>query len=421
MSVFESFLTTPEVTEALSDRRFVAGMLLFHAALSRAQASSGMIPASAAQSIVGTCKVELFDVPKLTRESGRVRCLADPLLHHLRETVALFNAEAAKFVGYGCTRQNLVDTALAMVSRDALALVRTDVSRTLTTLLRLASRHATTPVLLQPAGASPALSSFGLQCVQLATPLARGLLRLNACANQALVVNLGDWSVASEERHKYLTTTAAKVASELQLDGVPACSDSRYDEWAVLASELGVLVANLGRITRSIDALMRSGLLDLVPLLADAGANTTMSAPQSASAACVVVAAAAQSAPQRVATILANLLETGSAVSSWQASLGQWHGLLSSAHGAARATSELLSAIQVNAQGIHDAMARYRASLSPREAALQLGPESLEHLVRVTEEQATLVRGQIDLTKPLEPPAAPNPPTREAPSALVLA
>lgn len=421
MSVFESFLTTPEVTEALSDRRFVAGMLLFHAALSRAQASNGMIPASAAQSIVGTCKVELFDVPKLTRESGRVRCLADPLLHHLRETVALFNPDAAKFVGYGCTRQNLVDTALAMVSRDALTLVCTDVSRTLTTLLRLASLHAATPVLLQQPGASPELSSFGLQCVQWATPLARSLLRLNACATQALVVHLGDWPVASEERHKSLTTTAAKVASELQLTGEPASTGSRDDEWAVLASELGILIASHVRITRNMDALMRSGLLDLVPVLADAGANTTVSAPQPASAACMVVAAAAQSAPQRVATILASLLESGSVGSSWQACLGQWHGLLCSAHGAARATSELLGAIQVKPQDMHDAITRYRASLPPREVALRLRPEALEHLVRTTEEQARLVRRQIDLAQPLEPPAQPNPPTREALSALGLA
>ena len=421
MSVLESFLTTPEVTEALSDRRFVASMLLFHAALSRAQASNGVIPASAAQSIVGTCKVELFDVPKLTRESGRVRCLADPLLHHLRETVALFNPDAAKFVGYGCTRQNLVDTALAMVSRDALTLVCTDVSRTLTTLLRLAGLHAATPVLLQQPGASPELSSFGLQCVQWATPLARSLLRLNACATQALVVHLGDWPVASEERHKSLTTTAAKVASELQLTGEPASTGSRYDEWAVLASELGILIASHVRITRNMEALMRSGLLDLVPTHAYAVASASVSAPQPALASCMVVGAAAQSAPHRVAAILAGLFEEGTANNNWQASLGQWHGLLSSAHGAARATSELLCAIQVKPQGMQDDIAQYRAALSPRESALRLGPDALQQLARLAVEQAALLRGQIDLASPPEPSAPLNPPLREEPGALALA
>jgi 3-carboxy-cis,cis-muconate cycloisomerase len=252
MSVLESFLTTPEVTEALSDRRFVAGMLLFHAALSRAQASNGVIPASAAQSIVGTCKVELFDVPKLTRESGRVRCLADPLLHHLRETVALFNPDAAKFVGYGCTRQNLVDTALAMVSRDALTLVCTDVSRTLTTLLRLAGLHAATPVLLQQPGASPELSSFGLQCVQWATPLARSLLRLNAwrgpsacCASGRLALRI----VGVRAQKSDQNTAVAALMATTDSWGVQRCAWRVGDEWWMLvASELGLLIASQGRM-----------------------------------------------------------------------------------------------------------------------------------------------------------------------------
>jgi 3-carboxy-cis,cis-muconate cycloisomerase len=69
-SLFERLLSTSEVMEALSDRHFVEAMLRFEAALARAQASASLIPQAAAQSIVGTCKVELFDVQKLVREAG---------------------------------------------------------------------------------------------------------------------------------------------------------------------------------------------------------------------------------------------------------------------------------------------------------------------------------------------------------------
>jgi 3-carboxy-cis,cis-muconate cycloisomerase len=55
-------------------------MLRFEASLARAQASAGLIPEAAAQSIAGTCKVELFDVAKIVRESGRAGSIAIPLV-----------------------------------------------------------------------------------------------------------------------------------------------------------------------------------------------------------------------------------------------------------------------------------------------------------------------------------------------------
>ena len=61
-SIFEGFLATPESLDAFGERNFIAAMLRFEAALARAQASAGLIPEAAAQSIIGTCKAELFDV-----------------------------------------------------------------------------------------------------------------------------------------------------------------------------------------------------------------------------------------------------------------------------------------------------------------------------------------------------------------------
>src|SRR3954452_1309193 len=78
MSIFEGFLSTSETLAAFSDRNFVDAMLRFEAALARAQAKVGLIPESAAHSIVGSCKVELFDVAKIVRESGRAGSVAIP-------------------------------------------------------------------------------------------------------------------------------------------------------------------------------------------------------------------------------------------------------------------------------------------------------------------------------------------------------
>ena len=68
------------LAQSFGERSFVDAMLRFEASLARAQAAAGLIPESAAQSIIGTCKVDLLDVAKIVRESARSGSLAIPLV-----------------------------------------------------------------------------------------------------------------------------------------------------------------------------------------------------------------------------------------------------------------------------------------------------------------------------------------------------
>ena len=107
-SIFEAFLSTAEVQDGL--RRACPSWR--PCCVSRPpwrgrRRTAGLIPESAAQSIIGTCKVELFDVAKIVRESPRSGSLAIPLVASLRETVGLFNPAAVAHVHRGCTSQDV--------------------------------------------------------------------------------------------------------------------------------------------------------------------------------------------------------------------------------------------------------------------------------------------------------------------------
>src|SRR6185295_5402583 len=95
----------------------VQAMLDFEAALSRAQADEGIIPPSAAAAIAGVCKAELFDLPAIVGASGRAGSLAIPLVKKLTETVGLFDADAAGYVHWGSTSQDVIDTGMVLVTR----------------------------------------------------------------------------------------------------------------------------------------------------------------------------------------------------------------------------------------------------------------------------------------------------------------
>ena len=168
----------------------MAAMLCFEASLARAEATVGLIPEAAAQSIVGTCKVELFDVAKIVRESGRAGNIAIPLIKTLNETVGIFNRDAASVVHFGSSSQDVIDTAMALVTRDALRLIDADVHKVVTALISLATSHADAPVLARTLMQPASVTSFSLKCAVWAAPLLRGLQPLQVTAHNALAVHV---------------------------------------------------------------------------------------------------------------------------------------------------------------------------------------------------------------------------------------
>ena len=99
-------------------------MLDFEAALARAEAATGVIPASAADPIAKACKAEAFDLAALAEAATRSGNLAIPLVKALTANVAKTDADAARYVHWGATSQDVIDTATMLTLRagiDALA------------------------------------------------------------------------------------------------------------------------------------------------------------------------------------------------------------------------------------------------------------------------------------------------------------
>jgi len=388
MSIFEGFLSTPESLEAFGERDFLAAMLRFEASLARAQARVGLIPESAAQSIIDTCKVELFDVSKIVRDSGRAGTLAIPLMKSLKETVGLFNPDAVRFVHFGSTSQDVIDTALSLVTRDALAWVQDDVQISIDALLVLAEKHAADPILartlLQPAS----VTSFGLKCAGWVAPLIRSQQRLQIAAANALCVQLGGAVGTLAQMKAHGPEVIALMAADLQLKAPMATWHTQRDEWVALGCELGLLVGSLGKIARDI-SLMGQFEVNEVSEPAEAGRGGSSAMPHKRNpVACMVALVAAQRAPQRVAALLAAMpQEHERALSHWQAELAEWPGLLMSAHGSARAMAQALPGLQVDTVRMQANLNALRVVLPTDAADEWFSPALALHAADVTHAQ----------------------------------
>lgn len=368
-SIFESFLSTPEMTSAWGEREFVAAMLRFEAALAAAQAEAGLIPREAAQSIIGTCKVELFDVPRVARDSGRAGSLAIPLIRALKETVAMFNPQAAALVHLGSTSQDVIDTAMALVSKPALALIDEDLSALCAALVEKAQSHADHPVLARTLMQPASVTSLGLKCIHWVAPLLRSRQRLRRAAEDALCLQLGGAVGHLAQMGRKGPQITASMARELGLRDPQGSWHTERDRWVALACELALMVGSLGKMARDI-ALMSQFEVGELAEPAEEGRGGSSAMPHKRNpVACMVTLAAAERAPARVAALLACLVqEQERALGGWQAELAEWPGLLMSAHGAARAMAQAVPALQVDAARMRGNIEALRAAL-PKQAA----------------------------------------------------
>src|SRR6201985_3332385 len=122
MSTALSPLLAPMLSSAAmraicDDVACLQNMLDFEAALARAEAAAGIIPASAAGPIADACKAKAFDLAALAEAATRSGNLAIPLVKALTAEVAKSDAEAARYVHWGATSQDVIDTAAMLTLR----------------------------------------------------------------------------------------------------------------------------------------------------------------------------------------------------------------------------------------------------------------------------------------------------------------
>ena len=87
MTLLDPLFRWEPVAKLFRDDSYLQRMLDFEAALARAEASSGIIPSSAANAIAAKCRVELFDKQKLAEAASLAGNLAIPLVKQLKALV----------------------------------------------------------------------------------------------------------------------------------------------------------------------------------------------------------------------------------------------------------------------------------------------------------------------------------------------
>src|SRR5712692_2303696 len=131
-------LSSPAMRAVCDDAAYLQHMLDFESALARAEAATGIIPATAVAPIAAACASCRFDFAALAQAASRAGNLAIPLVKALTANVAKADAEAARYVHWGATSQDVIDTAAMLGLRAGIDALLSDLDRAIAGFARLA-------------------------------------------------------------------------------------------------------------------------------------------------------------------------------------------------------------------------------------------------------------------------------------------
>jgi 3-carboxy-cis,cis-muconate cycloisomerase len=142
--LYERIFYHEKVAKLYTDEALIRYMLRFESALAAAQAKQGVVPDAVAAVIDQCFRVENIDEKKLINEAALGGNVAIPLVKQLTVVVAQKDAEAAKYVHFGATSQDVIDTALMLQTRDAYRLILEELRQLNKQLVSLIEEHRET-------------------------------------------------------------------------------------------------------------------------------------------------------------------------------------------------------------------------------------------------------------------------------------
>ena len=116
MNLLDPLFRSQAVEKVFYNRATLHGILDFEAALARAETRAGFIPASAAPAIEAKCRAELCDLTALAGAAVKAGNLAIPLVKQLTLPVAQKEKDASRYVHWGATSQDAIDTGRGLAS-----------------------------------------------------------------------------------------------------------------------------------------------------------------------------------------------------------------------------------------------------------------------------------------------------------------
>lgn len=317
--LYERIFYSEKVNTIFSNEGLMDAMLRFEGALAAAQAKHGIIPSEAADVIEANCIAGKINIEKLIADSVMSGNLAIPLVSQLTQWVRSESPQAAAYVHFGATSQDLIDSAIMIQIKKAAIIMMDDLERLLARLVSIIKAHRTTWMVGRSFMQHARPITFGFKTAGWLDPLQRSKLEMQEMVRENLVLQFGGavgTLSAMEEKGLLLSKT---IADTLGLKNPPRPWHTQRDRIASIGATLGIMSGNIGKIAKDISLLAQTEIAELNEAsVAGKGGSSTM--PQKSNpVGCICILANTTRIPALVSILFSAMSQDHERAS------GTWH------------------------------------------------------------------------------------------------
>lgn len=319
-TVFDSILFrdafgTQQARDIFADSSLVGRYIEVEVALAKAQARCGVIPAEAAVRIAAAARLDEIDLERMGQETDIVGYPILPLVHQLVELCG----DAGRYVHWGATTQDIMDTANVLQVRAALDLLDADLRALRAILAELASKYRDAPMAGRTHLQHALPVTFGYKAAIWLAMFDRHQERVAELRKRVLVVQFAGaaGTLASLGEQGFAVQQA--LADELGL-GVPVISwHAARDGFAEVVNLLALVSGSLGKLAYDVMLMASTEFAEVYePFVKGRGASSTM--PQKRNPISSELMLAAAKAVRQHAALMLDAM-----VQDFERATGPWH------------------------------------------------------------------------------------------------
>ena len=318
MNLLDPLFRSQAVEKVFSNRATLQAMLDFEAALARAEARAGFIPPAAAPAIEAKCRAELYDMTVLARAAANAGNLAIPLVKQLTLLVAQKEKDAARYVHWGATSQDTIDTGRVLQLRQALGLISSELDLLAIALAELAHKNRSTLIAARTWMQQALPTTFGFKVAGWLDAIDRHRARVAETQERCLALQFGGAVGTIAALGARGLDVATNLGKELHLPLPDLPWHSHRDRMAEIATTLGLFCGTLGKIARDISLHTQTELGEVFEPRSDGRGSSSSMPHKHNPVTCAVVLSAAGRVPPLVSTML------GAMVQEQERGLGGW-------------------------------------------------------------------------------------------------
>lgn len=271
--IFKDLFGTADMRRVFSDDNLLASYVRAEVALALAQGRTGVIPGDAAETIAREAPKVVFDRQRLKEEAENV---GYPILGLVRQLSAACG-DAGRYVHWGATTQDIMDTGVVLQIREPLTLIGTELAHVEAALDKLARRYRDTPMAGRTHLQQALPVTFGYKCAIWLSMMQRHAERLEQMRPRVLRAQLGGAAGTLASLGDKGLEVLAKYARELDLQEPDISWHVARDGIVEALQVLGLITGSLGKIGFDIMLMMTTEIAEAFePFATHRGASSTM-------------------------------------------------------------------------------------------------------------------------------------------------